>query len=58
MLNNLDRKNAESWIVTAKSLYFLKNKDAALKLLNTYLRKNSSAEAIRVYRAIKQGRLK
>jgi hypothetical protein len=57
-VNTIDRKNEESWIVTAKALYFLKRKDAALKLLKGYINKNDSAEAIRVFRAIQQGRLK
>jgi len=57
-VNNIDRRNEESWLVSAQALYHLKDKKAALKLLKIYLHKNSSSNAQRLYQAIKQGRLK
>lgn len=57
-VNNIDRRNEESWLVSAQALYHLKDKVAALKLLKIYLQKNSSTKAQRLYQAIKRDRLK
>jgi hypothetical protein len=57
-VNNIDRKNEESWLVTAQALYFLKKKNAALKLLQNYLKNNNSSKAVKLYRSVKQDRLK
>ena len=57
-VNNIDNTNEDSWLITAQALYHLKKRDAALKLLKTYLRKNDSAEGMKLYRSMKQGRLR
>ena len=57
-VNNIDQTNEESWLISAQALYHLKNRDAALKLLRSYLKKHSSSRAQRLYNAIKRGKLK
>jgi len=57
-VNNIDPKNEDSWLVSAHSLYFIKSKEAAMKLLKNYMRKHDSSKALRLYRAMKEGRLK
>ena len=57
-VNNIDPKNEDSWLVSAQALYFIKSKEAAMKLLKNYMRKHDSNKALRLYRAMKEGRLK
>lgn len=57
-VNNIDQSIEDSWLITAQSLYFLKKKETAMKLLENYLKSHSSAKAVKLYRSIKQDRLK
>lgn len=57
-VNNIDPNNEDSWLVSAHALYFIKSKNAAMRLLQGYMKKHNSAKALRLYRAMQQGRLK
>ena len=45
-LNNLDKKNADGWLIFAKSKYNVGNKKDALKVLEAYLSQASNKEEV------------
>ncbi len=57
-VNNIDQNNMQSWLISAKSLYFLGRKEAARQLIRTYMKRNDSSPVSKLYRQINLGTLK